>query len=102
MDADDPIVDPIEHVADRMEAIAAPLEIKDRFTTGIVRDIDRLAGRGDDVLASWSVSHARDNAWTQAQILAALDGSDFLRKQFLLALGRNVGFAGRALLIAAP
>lgn len=74
-------------------------EIKDRFTTGAIRDIDRAGGRLDDMFASWSVAHARDNAWTQAQTLAALAGSDFLRRQFLTALGRNVGFAGRALLV---
>jgi hypothetical protein len=73
-------------------------EIKDRFTTGVIKDIDKAGGRVDDMLASWSVSHARDNAWMQAQTLDALGGSNFLRKQFLLALGRNVGFAGRALL----
>jgi len=73
-------------------------EIKDRFTIGIVKDIDTAGGRVDDMIASWSVSRARDNAWTQAQILGAFDGNDFLRKQFLLSLGRNVGFAGRGLL----
>lgn len=73
-------------------------EIKDRFTTGIVREIDRAGGRVDDAVASWSVAHARDNAWMQAQMLEGLRHSDFLRNQFLLALGRNVGFAGRALL----
>ena len=73
-------------------------EIKNRFTTGVIRDIDRAGGRVDDMLASWSVSRARDNAWTQAQTLNALAGSGFLRKQYLDALGRNVGFAGRALL----
>lgn len=74
-------------------------EIKERFTTGVIRDIDDAGGRVDDMFASWSVARARDNAWTQAQTLAILGGSDFLRGQFLLALGRNVGFAGRALLV---
>ncbi|MGH2943992.1 MAG: DUF5995 family protein [Solirubrobacteraceae bacterium] len=74
-------------------------EIKDRFTTGIVKDIDEAGGRVDDMLASWSVSRARDNAWMQAQTLDALGGRAFLRRQFLTALGRNVGFAGRALLL---
>jgi hypothetical protein len=73
-------------------------EIKDRFTTGVIKDIDRAGGRVDDMFAAWSVSRARDNAWMQAQTLAALAGNDFLHKQFLDALGRNVGFAGRALL----
>jgi hypothetical protein len=73
-------------------------EIKDRFTTGAIKQIDKAGGRVDDMFASWSVARARDNAWVQAQTLDALKGSDFLRKQFLTALGRNVGFAGRALL----
>jgi hypothetical protein len=73
-------------------------EIKQRFTTGMVKTVDKAFGRHDDVLASWSVGRARDNAWTQAQMLAALRDSPSLRRQFLLALGRNVGFAGRALL----
>jgi len=74
-------------------------EIKERFTTGIVRDIDRVGGAVDDILANWSIGRARDNAWTQAQILRAIAKNDFLRKQFETALARNVGFAGRALLI---
>jgi hypothetical protein len=74
-------------------------EIKERFTTGLIKDIDKAGGRVDDMLASWSVARARDNAWTQAQTLHALEGSDFLHEQFMIALGRNVGFAGRALLV---
>jgi hypothetical protein len=73
-------------------------EIKEKFTTGVIQDIDKAGGRVDDMVANWSVAAARDNAWTQAQILDAIGAKDFLRKQFLLALGRNVGFAGRALL----
>jgi hypothetical protein len=73
-------------------------EIKERFTTGIVKDVDHTFGRVDDMVANWSVGRARDNAWTQAQTLAALGGMPPLRKQFELALARNVGFAGRALL----
>jgi hypothetical protein len=73
-------------------------QIKEKFTTGVIKDIDKAGGRVDDMVANWSVAAARDNAWTQAQILDAIGDKDFLRKQFLLALGRNVGFAGRALL----
>jgi hypothetical protein len=73
-------------------------QIKEKFTTGVIKDIDKAGGRVDDMVANWSVAAARDNAWTQAQILDAIGDNDFLRKQFLLALGRNVGFAGRALL----
>jgi len=73
-------------------------EIKERFTTGVIKDIDKAGGRVDDMVANWSVARARDNAWTQAQILDAIGADHFLREQFLVALGRNVGFAGRALL----
>lgn len=73
-------------------------EIKDRFTTGAIKQIDKAGGRVDDMFASWSVARARDNAWVQAQTLHALEGSGLLHKQFLAALGRNVGFAGRTLL----
>ena len=73
-------------------------EIKERFTVGVIADVDRAAGRVDDLLASWSVSHARANAWTQAQTLSTLGTSGALREQFLRALARNVGFVGRALL----
>jgi hypothetical protein len=77
-------------------------EVKDRFTTGVIRDLDRAGGIVDDLVANWKVSMARDNAWTQAQILKAIANSDFLRTQFLTALARNVGFAGRALLVRLP
>jgi len=73
-------------------------EIKVRFTTGVIKNADKVFGTVDDMVANWSVGRARDNAWTQAQTLHALEGMPFLHKQFLDALGRNVGFAGRALL----
>ena len=73
-------------------------EIKEKFTTGVLKQIDKAGGRVDDMIAAWSVSKARDNAWTQAQILDMLGSNAFLRGQYLTALGRNVGFAGRALL----
>jgi hypothetical protein len=74
-------------------------EIKARFATGILHDIDKQIGPLDDVLANWSVARARDNAWMTAQTIRALQDKPFLYKQFMLGLGRNVGFAGRALLV---
>lgn len=73
-------------------------EIKERFTTGIVADIDKTFGTVDDMVASWSVARARDAAWTAAQVLAAVSDSGFLRKAFLADLARRTGFAGRLLL----
>ncbi|HEX8159928.1 MAG TPA: DUF5995 family protein [Solirubrobacteraceae bacterium] len=74
-------------------------EIKQRFTTGLVGDVDMAFGEADDVFANWSVERARDNAWTNAQTLVAIGGNRFLRERFLTALARGVGFAGRALLL---
>ena len=74
-------------------------EIKGRFATGVIADIDKAVGTLDDVLANWSVARARDNAWVTAQTIRALRGTPFLYKQFMAALGRNVGFAGRGLLV---
>jgi len=73
-------------------------EIKEKFTTGVIADIDKTFGTADDMVASWSVARARDAAWTAGQVLAAVQGNDLLRKAFLLDLGRRTGFAGRLLL----
>ncbi len=74
-------------------------EIKERYTTGILGDIERAMGTLDDVLANWSVARARDNAWMTAQTIRVLRDEPFIFKQFMLGLGRNVAFAGRALLV---
>jgi len=74
-------------------------EIKAIYTTGVLGDIERAMGTLDDVLANWSVARARDNAWVTAQTIHALRDKSFLFKQFMLGLGRNVGFAGRSLLV---
>ena len=74
-------------------------EIKARYSTGAVAKLDKAMGTLDDVLANWSVARARDNAWTTARTIRALRGSPSLLEQFMLGLGRNVGFAGRGLLV---
>jgi Family of unknown function (DUF5995) len=74
-------------------------EVKARYTTGVLGDVDKAMGPLDDVLANWSVARARDNAWTIAQTIRALRGKRFVYEQFMAGLARNVGFAGRALLV---
>jgi hypothetical protein len=74
-------------------------EIKARYSTGIIADVDKLAGPLDDVLANWSVARARDNAWMTARTIRALRGRPFIFEQFMACLARNVGFAGRSLLV---
>jgi hypothetical protein len=74
-------------------------EIKARFATGVVGDLDKTLGTLDDVLANWSVARARDNAWVTAKTMNALRGVPVIYNQFMLGLARNVGFAGRGLLV---
>jgi hypothetical protein len=74
-------------------------EIKARFATGVIAEIDKGMGTLDDVLANWSVARARDNAWVTAKTIHALRDMPLLYEQYMLGLARNVGFAGRALLV---
>ncbi len=74
-------------------------EIKVRYTTGVIGDIDKLAGPLDDVVANWSVARARDNAWMTARTIRALRDKPFILERFMDGLARNVAFAGRALLV---
>jgi hypothetical protein len=74
-------------------------EVKERFETEMVRKVDWAMGTIDDLFASWSIERARDNAWTQAQTLVALEHVPFIRDQYLLALARSVGLASRTLLV---
>ncbi len=60
-----------------------------------VEDLDKL----DDVLAMWSVRHARETAWGNAEVLWQIQDIQILRDTFLLGLDRLTGFAGRGLLI---
>jgi Family of unknown function (DUF5995) len=72
-------------------------EVKDWFATGFAGELDHAFGRVEDVIAMWSVTHARERAWTNAEILSALGGRP-LRERYLLAHGRLVGAYGHALL----
>jgi hypothetical protein len=74
-------------------------EIKARFATGVIGDIDKAVGPLDDVVANWSVARARDNAWVTARTISALRDKPMLYKAFMASLARNVGFAGRGLLV---
>jgi len=78
---------------------ATEQRVKRWFATGFVAVVDRTFGRLDDVLAMWSVERARDQAWTGAETLEELADAPWLRSEYLAALERTVGFAGRGLLI---
>ena len=75
--------------------------MKASFLTGWTRFVDRILHRFrhlDDVVAMWDVRHAREAAWTNAQVLWALRGEPDLSADFLERLDRLVGLASRGLL----
>ena len=69
------------------------------LATGLVGEIAEDLGAVGHVMAMWSVEHARDTAWTNAQILWQLQNLPLARNRFLLALDRMTGFAGRGLVL---
>jgi hypothetical protein len=78
--------------------------IKKQYLSGWLGELDHIVhgfDRLDDVVAMWDVRRARDAAWTNARALWALRGNPDLSAQFLQALDRMVGFAGRGLLVPA-
>ena len=91
---------------ERVDALLAHVEreVKSAYLTGWLAWVDRLVHRLhriDDVVAMWDVSRARDAAWTNAQALWALGDEPPLAGDYLLALDRMVGLAGRGLLLPA-
>jgi hypothetical protein len=72
--------------------------VKSGFLTGGLASADDALGQLDDVVAMWKVEHAREAAWVNARTLWTLRGNPRLEADFLRALDRMVGFAGRGLL----
>jgi len=73
--------------------------VKARYATGLVGVADEALGRLDNVLAMWSVARARDAAWTQTETLWVLQSFPALADDYMAALARIVGLAGRGLLL---
>jgi hypothetical protein len=91
---------------ERVNVLLAEVEgtIKRSYLTGWLAGVDRLVHRFDridDVVAMWNIRRARDAAWTNGLALWALRDEPSLASEFLLALDRMVGFAGRGLLVPA-
>jgi hypothetical protein len=78
---------------------ATEARVKQEFLTGMVGVADEVLGRIDDVIAIWSVTAARNAAWTNAEALWVLRGHPDLSAAFQDALDGTVGFASRGLLI---
>jgi hypothetical protein len=79
---------------------ATEARVKQEFLTGMVRVADEVLGHVDDVIAMWSITEARNAAWTNAEALWALRGHPDLTAAFNDALDGTVGFASRGLLVA--
>ena len=76
--------------------------VREEYVPRRLRFFDRLLHRFDkvdDVVATWSVERARDAAWANAEVLWTLRGEPGLTREFLVALDRSVGLAGRGLLL---
>ncbi len=85
----------------RLNTILADVQerVKAWLATGLLGTLDRLFGRLDDVVASFSVVRARDAAWVHGQALWSIRDEDELASAYLLTLDRMVGFAGQGLLV---
>ena len=74
-------------------------QVKAEYLTGLVGVADEVLGRIDDVVAMWSITEARNAAWTHAQVLWALRGEPELTAAFEDTLDGGVGLASRGLLV---
>jgi hypothetical protein len=85
----------------RVNAILARVmqQVKGELETGVVPLVDKALGTIDELVANWSIETARNNAWTQAQILVALEGIPFAHDEYLRGIARSVAFSSRALLV---
>ncbi len=92
---------PQHHDFQRVNTLLAAVEaqVKGEFDKGLVGVADAALGRIDDVVGMWSVTRARDAAWTHAQTLAELNRIPTLRGDYLDALGGLVELSSRGLLV---
>lgn len=67
--------------------------------TGLLGSLERGMGNTDNIMAMWSVRHARESAWTNAEVLWSLRGNQTLFDKFAETIDGMAGFAGRGLLI---
>jgi Family of unknown function (DUF5995) len=78
---------------------ATESRVKQEFLTGLVGLADAVLGHIDDVVAMWSITEARNAAWTNAETLWAVRDHPDLTAAFVDTLDGTVGFASRGLLI---
>ena len=74
-------------------------QVKDELQTGVVAVVSKALGTIDDRVVNWTIKTARNNAWTQAQTLVALEGIPIVHDEYLRRIARSVALTSRALLV---
>ncbi len=86
----------------RIDGILSEVErrIAGWFETGLVADlVDVVPSQVDNALAMWSITAARDLAWSHAELLWRLRSDPVLADGYGDVLGRLVELAGRGVLV---
>ncbi len=74
-------------------------QVRESFLSGIALEVDKgYAVPVVNLVDSWSITAARDAAWTNAKVLWHLHGVELLQSDFLATLSGSVGMASRCLL----
>jgi hypothetical protein len=84
----------VNDILEETEKASTPI-----LLTGMLGSLDRRMGTIDNIMAMWSVRHARNSAWTNAEILWSLRDNKTLFDKFASTMDGMAGFAGRGLLI---
>jgi hypothetical protein len=66
--------------------------------TDALAELNRHFSPIDDIVAIWSVTQARDAAWSHAEVLSTLKDQSVIERNFVEILNRSTGMASRALL----
>ncbi len=74
-------------------------QVKDLYLDELTRKIDVEFHGVDDVVAIWSVTAARDAAWTNGEVMWHLRAIGPVERAYVATLDRSVGFASRGLLV---
>ena len=77
-------------------------QIRESFEQGVLLDLDRQFAGLDNIADTFSITAAREAAWTHGEVLWRLRDETWLAESLLTTLDRTVGFAGRALLTRLP
>jgi hypothetical protein len=75
-------------------------QVKALYLDNLTRQIDMDFHGVDDVVAIWSVTAAREAAWTNSRVLWHLRNIGPIERAYVTTLDRTVGFASRGLLVS--